>query len=269
MKKILLISLIAINNIHTTTSGAFYILGFNTYTIFKCIHFFKNEKKFENADKKQELHLKLLDTSPSYASTINNLIKMYAPDNKNIKIYGTKKDSPLRKEEYFQYLNCSTTNNYILAYPKLQTALKNSGHQQHLLAQAIIGHEIGHVVCGDNRKLALGLITGTTFLFTHMLIKSFIPKMQNHNLILAMLIKHEIDRLIFTAYQRADERKADAHLIRCTQNPAILHAVKDFCREQAQQEIPHAFMLKTHPTFTERAETFAKAARELEEKLKN
>ncbi|MFA6065816.1 MAG: M48 family metalloprotease [Candidatus Babeliaceae bacterium] len=258
--------------------NALYGLSFNAFAILVYTEIKMQEKTLEKLGDNDPAS-KLLNKDAKYEPVINELLATYAKDNKMIKIYGPTAASQFNQDEELkdQLQAYAFNNDRIFVYPLIKKALKNPDHELHVLAKACIGHETGHIIHkdADKKKLAIGVIAGTTFCIAHKLVNLPIIKMKRYNflkIIPALIIKNQADVLAFLAYKRKNERDADDHLIKYAKDPAVLHAFAHWCSQGADKYDKTLSMrdklFNSHPSFTERAETFAKAARDLEEKLK-
>ncbi|MFA6065815.1 MAG: M48 family metalloprotease [Candidatus Babeliaceae bacterium] len=290
VKKILLILLLFGQGVNTlraiqinsalkkVTKKSFYVLGFNeyaiiTYAVGRII------AKIKEAIETNPDQFKLLNKDSKYVSVIDELLETYAQGNKEIRIYSPTARSSFSQDDKLKNSDNAEAgpNGRIFVDPLIKKALKNQTHELHLAAKAIIGHEIGHVIHkhGEKQELLLGAIAGTTFYITHKFLNLPITKMKQYNflkIIPALIVKNLTDRLIFLTYNRKIEREADTHAINYTKDPSILYAQAHWFSQRAEKHKNISTfdkLLSTHPTDQERAETFAQAARKLEEKLKN
>ncbi len=172
-------------------------------------------------------------------SKIDRIIKQYAPNDTDIRLYEkqgrytwrpTTLDSvegEADSEAKVVLLKADQDNGAIFY------AMQNpSEYKFYPLIEGVVAHELGHIVNKSSQKRKW---------------MSFVPS-----------------KSIRLAYDRYDERRADNHVIEHAQDPQVLYQMAQLFRENAH--IPHD-PRDPHPSCAERAAYFEKAAQKLEEKI--
>jgi Zn-dependent protease with chaperone function len=196
---------------------------------------------------------------------LQGIFDTYAPRNNEIQLYKLKQEKCSEALELGSFPRARA----VFAYNQYSIdALLNQSHEKHLEARAVAGHEIGHILHFDvadcvKHKVIAGTSVATASLLSFEIVRENLWKV----LLPLYVIKRTLDKIIFCAAVRYQERQADQHVINCSKNPAELREFASGLQHNSkvtQEDLSRSILFRTHPWSKDRIKKFEEAALILE-----